>query len=291
MNNNLQQKTARLALLRQTNTLRAVIQKTYQQNGPKSKQRSDLLHKHKHKCTQHNPSTNNNLRACPALFRKDCTPCGASTGQHVSRRDSENEPTNSQNGPKTKQRSELTLKNRFAVLQEPTMSRQDAPGVGKRKGPELETEAFKKKSSLATTSKAIEGYWVRVSKLELVSLEAARATTTKKPINRSQATTVAEGLKRHFRMRLKGTPQGLNLGSIGIQRITSTAYVVRMLFNPDEETMTTGNDNANRYIAGEASVELPKHQPRLRHPAIRARRRFVRTCQGRTLSRWASDRR
>jgi hypothetical protein len=170
MNNNLQQKTARLALLRQISTPSPASTNqhasrcnpenvpTNSQNGPKSKQRSDLLHKHKHKCTQHNPSTNNNLRACPALFRKDCTPCGASTGQHVSRRDSENEPTNSQNGPKTKQRSELTLKNRFAVLQEPTMSRQDAPGVGKRKGPELETEAFKKKSSLATTSKAIEGY-------------------------------------------------------------------------------------------------------------------------------------
>jgi hypothetical protein len=134
------------------------------------------------------------------------------------------------------------------------MSRQDAPGVGKRKGPELETEAFKKKSSLATTSKAIEGYWVRVSKVELVSLEAARATTTKKPINRSQATTLAEGLRKYFRMRLKGTPQGLSLGSISIQRINSTAYVIRMLFNPDKETKTSGNENANRYSAGEATV-------------------------------------
>jgi hypothetical protein len=61
-------------------------------------------------------------------------------------------------------------------------------------------------------------------------------------------------------MRLKGTPQELNIGSISIQSINSTAYVVRMLFNPDEETMTSGNENANRYIAGEASVcTTPTH--------------------------------
>jgi hypothetical protein len=30
-----------------------------------------------------------------------------------------------------------------------------------------------------------------------------------------------------------------------------------MLFNPDEERKTSGNENANRYSAGEATVELP----------------------------------
>jgi hypothetical protein len=29
-----------------------------------------------------------------------------------------------------------------------------------------------------------------------------------------------------------------------------------MHFNSDEETMTTGNENANRYVAGEASINL-----------------------------------
>ena len=56
--------------------------------------------------------------------------------------------------------------------------------------------------------------------------------------------------------RPKGTPQGPNFGTLDIVRISSTAYVVRTHFNPDEETMTSGNENANRYVAGEASVNL-----------------------------------
>ena len=51
-------------------------------------------------------------------------------------------------------------------------------------------------------------------------------------------------------------PQGLNLDTLGILRISNTAYVVRMHFNSDEETMTTANENANRYVAGEASINL-----------------------------------
>ena len=52
-------------------------------------------------------------------------------------------------------------------------------------------------------------------------------------------------------------PQGLNLDTIGILRISNTAYVVRMHFNSDEETMTTANENANRYVlAGEATIHL-----------------------------------
>jgi hypothetical protein len=210
MNNNLQQKnstpcaastkTVCLALHQQTSTPCAASTNqhvsrrdpenvpTNSQNGPKSKQISDPLHKHKQNYTQHNPSTNNNLRACPVLFRKNCTPGGTSTGQRVSRRDPENEPTNSQNGPKSKQRTDLTLKNRFAALQEPTMSGQNASGTGKRKGPQLETDAFKKKSLVASTSRqALEGFWVKFTKVDIVSLDAARTTTTTKERTQSKS--------------------------------------------------------------------------------------------------------
>jgi hypothetical protein len=79
---------------------------TNSQNGPKSEQISDPLNKHKQNYTQHDSPMNNNSRSCPVLFRKNCAPGGASTGQRVSRRGPENVPTNSQNGPKCKQRSE-----------------------------------------------------------------------------------------------------------------------------------------------------------------------------------------
>jgi hypothetical protein len=133
-------KPAGLALLQQTSRSRTASTNQYvshcihrsrgkpenvstnTQNGPKSKQRFDLLHKHKQKYTQYTPSTKNNLPTCPALLQKDCTPCETSTSKRISRRDSEKEPTNPQNKPKTNQSSDLTLKNRFTVLQEPTMS-------------------------------------------------------------------------------------------------------------------------------------------------------------------------
>jgi hypothetical protein len=136
------------------------------------------------------------------------------------------------------------------------MSGQDATGVGKRKAPLLQTDAFKKKSSLASTSRQIEGYWLKISKISIVSLNAARSTTTTKAINRSQATILEEQLKRYFRDRPKGIPQGLNLTTIHAVRISTTAYVVRMHFNSDDETRTTANENANRYVAGEPTIDL-----------------------------------
>jgi hypothetical protein len=136
------------------------------------------------------------------------------------------------------------------------MNGQNAAGVAKRKGSDMETNAFKKKSSLAISSKVLGGFWLKVTKVDIVLHDATRATTSKKPINRSQATIIAQGLTKHYRTRSKGRPQGLSLPSICTQRITDTDYAVRMLFNADEETMTSGNDNANQYATGEASVEL-----------------------------------
>jgi len=137
------------------------------------------------------------------------------------------------------------------------MSGQDATGVGKRKAPQLQTDAFKKKSSLASTSRHnIEGYWLKISKISIVSLNVARSTTTTKAVNRSQANILAEQLKRHYRDRPKGIPQGLNLATLCAVRINTTTYVVRMHFNSDDETQTTANENANRYVAGEPTINV-----------------------------------
>jgi hypothetical protein len=117
--------------------------------------------------------------------------------------------------------------------------------------------AFKKKSSFASTSRQnVEGYWLKFAKISIISFDAARSTTTTKAINRSQANTLAGQLNRHFRTRPRGIPIGLNLDTIGALRISNTAYVVRMHFNSDEGTLTTANENANRYVAGEASIHL-----------------------------------
>jgi len=143
------------------------------------------------------------------------------------------------------------------------MSGQDATGVGKRKAPQLQTDAFKKKSSLASTSRHnIEGYWLKISKISIVSLNAARSTTTTKAVNRSQANILVEQLRRHYRDRPKGIPQGLNLATLCAVRISTTTYVVRMHFNSDDETQTTANENGNRYVAGEPTINVkigPEH--------------------------------
>ena len=222
-----------------------------------SKRRSDPPKKLKLNNTPHSSPRSNYSLTCPALLRKNHAPSGTLTCQRASRQDPENEPTNSQDVPKAKHKSDLALTNRFATLQEPTMSGQDVTGVGKRKAPTLQTDAFKKKSALASTSRQnVEGYWLKISKITTVSLNAARSTTTTKPVNRTQANNLVEQLRKYFRDRPKGIPQGLNLATIHAVRINNTAHVVRMHFNPDDETRTTANENANRYVAGEPTIDL-----------------------------------
>jgi hypothetical protein len=112
------------------------------------------------------------------------------------------------------------------------MSAQNTSGAGKRKGHELQTDAFKKKGSLATASRPLEGYSVkRFSKGSIISSDGTRTTTTKVAINRSKARAIVDQLIKYFGMRPRGPPQGLNLDTISIARIDNAAYVVKMLFN------------------------------------------------------------
>ena len=265
--------------------------KNTQENALLAPTPKKCLHEHEHKYARHSPSTNNNQQALHCIkepvglallqtskSRTMSTNQLASHCIHRSRGKSENVSKNTQNGPKskqgfdllhkrkqkhtqhkpkTKQSPDLTLKNRFAILQEPTMNAQHTFGAGKRKKHELQTDAFKKKSIHAAASRTLEGYTVKISKVSIVTHDGTRSTTTKMAINRSRARIIVEQLKKHYRLMLRGPPLGLNLDTICCSRLTDAAHVVKMVFNSDEATMTTANENANNYVAGEPTINIP----------------------------------